>query len=60
MKEIFVFAKVKGGKQFIGMYGSMESLLEEVDETLEEMNKTDLVNDVYFLSNGEEYKLLVG
>lgn len=57
MKEIFVFAKVKGGKQFIGMLGDLESLVSDVEETLATMNRPDLDNDVYFLSNGEEYKL---
>ncbi|MCM3511668.1 hypothetical protein [Carnobacterium inhibens] len=59
MKEIFVFAKVKGGKQFIGMFGDMESLHDDVDETLATKNRLDLADDVYFLSNGVEYKLFV-
>lgn len=59
MNEILVFAKVKGGRQFIGMFGDLDSLIDEVTETLAVINRRDLANDAYFLLNGEEYKLFV-
>lgn len=59
MNEILVFAKVKGVKQFLGMFGDMENLHDEVDETLAVINRQDIADDVYFLANGEEYKLFV-
>lgn len=59
MNEILVFAKVKGGRQFIGMFGDLDSLIDEVTETLADINRRDLANDAYFLLNGEEYKLFV-
>lgn len=59
MDGILVFAKVKGVKQFIGMFGDMENLHDEVDETLAVINRQDIADDVYFLANGEEYKLYI-
>lgn len=37
----------------------MDNLLDEVDETLAVINRQDIADDVYFLVNGEEYKLFV-
>lgn len=59
MDGILVFAKVKGGKQFIGTSSDMDNLHDEVDETLVMINRQDLTDDIYFLANGEEYKLYI-
>lgn len=59
MDGILVFAKVKGGKQFIGTFSDMDNLHDEVDETLAMINRQDLTDDIYFLANGEEYKLYI-
>lgn len=59
MNGILVFAKVKGGKQFIGTFSDMDNLHDEVDETLATINRQDLTDDIYFSANGEEYKLYI-
>lgn len=60
MDGILVFAKIKGGKKFIGTFSDMDNLHDEVDETLATINRQDIADDVYFLANGEEYKLYIG
>lgn len=59
MDGILVFAKVKGGKQFIGTFSDMDNLHDEVEGTLATINRQDLRDDIYFLANGEEYKLYI-
>lgn len=55
--EIMVYAKVGGRKHFLGLYHSLDDLQPEVDEVLAACGKIPWTPYVYFLLNGEEYKL---
>ena len=57
MNEIVVYAKIGGKKQFLGTFDSIDEIQPEVDRQLEFHNKLSWVPFVYFLLNGEEYKL---
>lgn len=57
MNEIIVYAKIGGKKQFLGTFDSIDEIQPEVDRQLEFHNKLSWVPFVYFLLNGEEYKL---
>lgn len=57
MNEIVVYAKIGGKKQFLGTFDSIDEIQPEVDRQLEFHNKLSWVPIVYFLLNGEEYKL---
>lgn len=56
---IMVYAKVDGERQFIGMFDDLESLGNQVDIHLIRMGQGDLCPYVYFLMNGNEYKLFL-
>lgn len=55
--EIMVYAKVGGRKHFLGTYESLENIQSEVDDVIETNGKIHWTPFIYFLMNGEEYKL---
>lgn len=57
MNEIIVYAKIGGKKQFLGTFDSIDEIQPELDRLLEFNNKISWTPFVYFLVNGEEYKL---
>ncbi|OTN76756.1 hypothetical protein A5886_001835 [Enterococcus sp. 8G7_MSG3316] len=59
MNGILVYAKTKNERQFIGVFRDLDDLQSEVEETLAVTNRSDLASSVYFILNGEEYKLFL-
>lgn len=58
--EILVYAKVKGTKHFIGSFDDLQTLKAEVFSELSCHGKQDWMRSIFFLMNGEEYKLFTG
>lgn len=59
MNGNLVYAKTKNERQFIGVFRDLDDLQSEVEETLAVTNRSDLASSVYFILNGEEYKLFL-
>lgn len=57
MNGILAYAKIGGKKQFLGTFDSIDEIRSEIDRHLEFHNKLSWTPFVYFLMNGEEYKL---
>lgn len=57
--EILVYAKTRNERQFVGIFRDLDGLQSEVAETLAVTNRPDLTSSVYFILNGEEYKLFL-
>lgn len=57
---IMVYAKIKGTKHFLGEFDDLETLKADVYSELSSHGKTEWIHSVFFLLNGEEYKLFTG
>ncbi|MDT2737639.1 hypothetical protein P7H00_11005 [Enterococcus pseudoavium] len=57
---IMVYAKIRGDKYFIGTFNDLEVLHLDVLGFLDSSERLSWKDSIYFLMNGEEYKLILG
>lgn len=59
MDGILVYAKVRGVKQFVAICESVEGIQSVVCDELVQLGREELMYSIYFLVDGQEYKLFL-